>query len=42
MVVHGYAKDLKQAAELSVNAGSDMDMESYAYVHKLSLLWLRR
>ncbi len=32
MVDHGYAKDLKQAAEFSANAGSDMDMESYAYV----------
>jgi beta-glucosidase len=25
---HGYAKDYKQAAELAINAGSDMDMES--------------
>ena len=32
MIDHGFAKDLKQVAELSANAGSDMDMESYAYV----------
>jgi len=32
MVAHGHAKDLKSAAEIAVNAGSDMDMESYAYV----------
>lgn len=35
MKAHGYAKDLKHAAELAVKAGSDMDMESYAYVEKL-------
>jgi len=28
MVAHGYAKDLKQAADFAANAGSDMDMES--------------
>ncbi|MGJ8659132.1 MAG: beta-glucosidase BglX [Cellulophaga fucicola] len=38
MIAHGHAKDLKQAAEISVNAGSDMDMESYAYVAELSKL----
>jgi beta-glucosidase len=32
MIDHGFAKDLQQVAELSANAGSDMDMESYAYV----------
>ncbi|MCG8389458.1 MAG: beta-glucosidase BglX [Cytophagales bacterium] len=32
MTVHGFAKDLKNAAELAINAGSDMDMESYAYI----------
>ena len=32
MVAHGYAKDGKQAANLALNAGSDMDMESYVYV----------
>lgn len=35
MKAHGYAKDLKHAAELAVKAGSDMDMESYAYVEEL-------
>ena len=35
MIDHGFAKDLKQVAELSANAGSDMDMESYAYVRHL-------
>ncbi len=35
MINHGYAKDGKQAAELAVNAGSDMDMESYHYVKYL-------
>jgi beta-glucosidase len=38
MIAHGYAKDLKQVAELSANAGSDMDMESYAYVTHLKEL----
>ncbi|MEM5563500.1 beta-glucosidase BglX [Psychroserpens sp. AS72] len=28
---HGYAVDKKNAAEIALNAGSDMDMESYAY-----------
>jgi len=32
MIAHGYAKDLTQVAEMAANAGSDMDMESYAYV----------
>jgi beta-glucosidase len=31
MKAHGYAKDDKHAAELAMNAGSDMDMESYVY-----------
>lgn len=31
MMVHGYAKDLKHTAEIAMNAGSDMDMESLAY-----------
>ncbi|MFZ1452014.1 MAG: beta-glucosidase BglX [Ferruginibacter sp.] len=35
---HGFARDLKHAAELSANAGSDMDMESYAYVTYLKEL----
>ncbi|QTD38651.1 beta-glucosidase BglX [Polaribacter batillariae] len=35
---HGYAKDKKQAAEIALNAGSDMDMESYAYEAHLAEL----
>jgi beta-glucosidase len=35
MIDHGYANDLKHVAELTANAGSDMDMESYAYVKHL-------
>jgi beta-glucosidase len=31
MVPHGYASDLADAAVKAVNAGSDMDMEGYAY-----------
>ncbi len=38
MIDHGYAKDLKHAAELAANAGSDMDMESYSYVRHLKQL----
>ncbi len=38
MIDHGFAKDLKHVAELSANAGSDMDMESYAYVSHLKEL----
>ncbi len=38
MIDHGFAKDLKQVAELAANAGSDMDMESYAYVTYLKEL----
>jgi len=38
MVGHGYAKDLKQAAEMAANAGSDMDMESSGYIEHLSVL----
>ena len=36
MIAHGYAKDNKQAAEIAINAGSDMDMESSAYVAHLA------
>lgn len=36
MIAHGYAKDLADAAVISANAGSDMDMESYAYVNHLA------
>ncbi|SHG26993.1 beta-glucosidase [Flavobacterium micromati] len=35
MIAHGYAKDSKHAAEIAINAGSDMDMESSAYVTHL-------
>ena len=38
MMDHGFAQDLKQVASLSANAGSDMDMESYAYVTYLKEL----
>ncbi|NBC82838.1 MAG: beta-glucosidase BglX [Bacteroidetes bacterium] len=38
MIDHGYARDLKHVAELSVIAGSDMDMESLAYVQHLEEL----
>jgi len=36
MVDHGYAENLEEVAVLAANAGSDMDMESYAYVKHLS------
>jgi beta-glucosidase len=36
MTAHGHTKDGKQAAELSIKAGSDMDMESYVYVEHLA------
>lgn len=35
MVPHGYAEDNRQAAELALQAGTDMDMEGYAYVNEL-------
>jgi beta-glucosidase len=38
MVAHGYAKDNKQASEIAINAGSDMDMESSGYVDYLAQL----
>ena len=38
MIPHGFAKDSKQAAEIAINAGSDMDMESSAYVAHLAAL----
>lgn len=38
MISHGYAKDSKHAAEIALNAGSDMDMESSAYVEHLVAL----
>lgn len=38
MIAHGYVANEKMAAEASVNAGSDMDMESYVYVEHLATL----
>lgn len=38
MVPHGYAKDLNEAAFAAVTAGSDMDMESMAYISHLQTL----
>ena len=38
MVPHGVAKDLGQASERAIVAGSDMDMESRAYVAHLAAL----
>ena len=35
---HGVANDNKEAAKLAVMAGSDMDMESYAYIDNLETL----
>ena len=36
MVPHGFAQNLSHAAELGTKAGSDMDMESSAYVRHLA------
>ncbi len=38
MVNHGYAKNKKHAAEIAINAGSDMDMEGHAYNNNLKTL----
>ena len=38
MIPHGYAEDGNHAAELAINAGSDMDMESSLYVTELQSL----
>ncbi|OIQ41296.1 MAG: glycosyl hydrolase [Bacteroidetes bacterium MedPE-SWsnd-G1] len=38
MQEHGFAKDLNHAAEIAIHAGSDMDMESYAYEDHLESL----
>ena len=35
MVIWGHAKDKKEATKLAVKAGSDMDMESNAYIQEL-------
>ncbi|PKQ65178.1 beta-glucosidase [Labilibaculum filiforme] len=36
--IHGAAHDLKEASSLSINAGSDMDMESNGYIQYLKEL----
>lgn len=38
LINHGVAADLKQAGEISMNAGLDMDMESRAYINHLKEL----
>lgn len=38
MTTHGHTRDLSHAAEMAIRAGSDMDMESYAYVKHLKEL----
>jgi beta-glucosidase len=38
MVPHGYVENLEQAARVAIGAGSDMDMESRAYVRHLAAL----
>jgi beta-glucosidase len=38
MIAHGYAKDEKHVAELTANAGLDMEMNSKAYEHHLKTL----
>ncbi|MDB5115636.1 MAG: glycosyl hydrolase [Mucilaginibacter sp.] len=38
MVAHGFARNSRQAAELALTAGSDMDMESHAYINNLPQL----
>ncbi len=35
MVTHGHAEDDEHASQIAANAGSDMDMESHAYVRYL-------
>lgn len=38
MITHGFTKDLKEVAEKSILSGSDMDMESRAYINHLKEL----
>lgn len=38
LVDHGFAEDARQAAYISISAGSDVDMESYAYLDHLEEL----
>ncbi|WP_438969313.1 beta-glucosidase BglX [Nonlabens sp.] len=35
LIPHGYARDASIASKLAVNAGTDMDMESYFYLNEL-------
>jgi beta-glucosidase len=39
MIDHGYAKDNKQAGELAILGGSDMDMESSIYINHIEALF---
>lgn len=36
MIDHGFAANAKEAARMAMNAGSDMDMESYAFFNHLA------
>lgn len=38
MIDHGFSKDLREVAKAAANAGSDMDMESYAFITHLKSL----
>ncbi|MFI5157547.1 MAG: glycoside hydrolase family 3 N-terminal domain-containing protein [Sphingobacteriales bacterium] len=38
MINHGYVKDNYEAAEVAINAGNDMDMESRSYIKNLAKL----
>jgi beta-glucosidase len=38
MISHGFAKDTMEAAQIAINAGSDMDMESRSYIKHLPQL----
>jgi len=38
MINHGYSEDLKQSALQALSAGSDIDMESQAYINHLEIL----
>ncbi len=38
LTIHGVAEDLKEASELCLNAGMDMDMMSFAYLTQLAEL----
>ncbi len=38
MIPHGFVKDNYEAAEVAIKAGSDMDMESRAYINNLAKL----